>query len=90
MAHVANRRARSSSILGAALTPLSARIAPLVRAKLVGALVAKLGRGTTIGRTHMPEHDQMSFGSRLDPERPVGWESRKTYAFKIASGFFDK
>jgi SAM-dependent methyltransferase len=38
----------------------------------------------------MPEHDQMSFGSRLDPERPVGWESRKTYALKIASGFFDK
>ena len=38
----------------------------------------------------MPEHDQISFGSRLDPERPVGWESRKTYAFKIASGFFDK
>src|SRR5271166_6015555 len=28
--------------------------------------------------------------SLLDPERPVGWESRKSYAAKIAGGFFDK
>jgi SAM-dependent methyltransferase len=38
----------------------------------------------------MAEQGQRSFGSQLDPERPVGWESRKTYALKIANGFFDR
>lgn len=38
----------------------------------------------------MLEHNQRSLGLRLDPERPVGWESRKTYAMKIANGFFDR
>ena len=38
----------------------------------------------------MPEHGQKGIGFRLDPERPVGWESRKTYASKIANGFFDR
>lgn len=44
------------------------------------------GAGETVERIQMPEHGQ----SRLDPERPVGWESRKTYAMKIANGFFDR
>jgi hypothetical protein len=38
----------------------------------------------------MPEHGQKSIDSHLDPERPVGWQSRKTYALKIANGFFDR
>ena len=38
----------------------------------------------------MVEHNQRSIGTPLDPERPVGWESRKTYGLKIANGFFDK
>jgi SAM-dependent methyltransferase len=38
----------------------------------------------------MPEHGQKGISSRLDPERPVGWESRKTYAKKVANGFFDR
>ncbi len=38
----------------------------------------------------MLEHNQRSIESQLDPERPVGWESRKTYAMKIANGFFDR
>jgi hypothetical protein len=43
-------------------------------------------------RTEPPERTQ-GRSSRLDPERPVrpvGWESRKSYGLKIASGFFDK
>ena len=50
----------------------------------------QLRRHATIGRTDMPEHGHGSLGSRLDPERPVGWESRKTYRSKIANGFFDR
>lgn len=38
----------------------------------------------------MLEHDQRSTHSRLDPDRPVGSESRKTYRSKIESGFFDR
>src|SRR5947209_5194639 len=44
IAHVTNGKPRSSSLLGAALTPLSIRIAPLVKAELVAALVAELER----------------------------------------------
>ncbi len=36
------------------------------------------------------EHNLRSIGSQLDPERPVGRESRKSYGLKIANGFFDK
>jgi hypothetical protein len=43
-AHLADREPRSSSFLGAALTRLAVRISPLVKADLVGALVAELER----------------------------------------------
>jgi SAM-dependent methyltransferase len=38
----------------------------------------------------MVEHGPRSFGSQLDPGRPVGLESRKSYGLKIKNGFFDK
>jgi SAM-dependent methyltransferase len=38
----------------------------------------------------MLEHGPRSFGSQLDPGRPVGLESRKSYGLKIKGGFFDK
>jgi hypothetical protein len=44
MAHLVARKARSLSILDTALTRFSARIAPLVRAEVVGALIAELER----------------------------------------------
>ena len=44
MAHVVDRKSRSSALLDTALTRFSARIAPLVRAEVVGALVAELER----------------------------------------------
>jgi hypothetical protein len=44
LAHVADRKARSSSLLSTTLTLLSARIAPLIRAELAGALIAELER----------------------------------------------
>jgi SAM-dependent methyltransferase len=45
--------------------------------------VAALGAQT-------PTLENSGGSSRLDPERPVGLESRKSYALKIANGFFDK
>jgi SAM-dependent methyltransferase len=38
----------------------------------------------------MLEYSQRSFGLQFDPERPVGWESRKSYALKIANGFLTR
>jgi hypothetical protein len=44
MADVVDRKTRSLSLLDTALTRFSARIAPLVRAEVVGALIAELQR----------------------------------------------
>jgi SAM-dependent methyltransferase len=38
----------------------------------------------------MTDHLRRGNEPWLDPGRPVGWESRKTYRSKIASGFFDR
>jgi SAM-dependent methyltransferase len=47
-------------------------------------------RDATLERMQSPGQGAGKGGSPLDPARPVGWESRKSYASKIASGFFDK
>src|SRR5690242_18526080 len=51
---------------------------------------ALIQRQATVRGSQSPEQSARSFGSGLDPERPVGWESRKTYGSKIANGFFDR
>jgi len=40
--------------------------------------------------TMSPKEHEGGGGPLLDPERPVGWEARKSYASKIASGFFER
>ena len=44
MPHAANHKAHSSSLFGSVMARLSARIAPLVRAELSGALIMELER----------------------------------------------
>jgi FkbM family methyltransferase len=41
-------------------------------------------------RVHDLETNIRSVASALDPDRPVGWESRKSYGLKIANGFFER
>jgi len=48
------------------------------------------GRDEAVEGTQMAVHSAGIADTPLDPERPVGWESRKSYALKIASGFFEK
>jgi SAM-dependent methyltransferase len=47
-------------------------------------------RATVLSAIQTEEERNESRSSRPDPERPVGWEPRKSYASKIANGFFDR